>query len=144
MKKSPQKPAPSAARGKATSADHRSTQHHHKQSQVAQLSAANVEESPRMDRGDSAGGAGESLNQGTDSAKAKEAPRRGALDTLYGTNSAARTGKKAGETGRASSGGSGSSATADDGGQVPNPGSSEESAGTERDTMTGPRPGSGS
>lgn len=144
MKKDQQKPAPSAARGTTTAADHRVAQRHHKRSQVAQLSAANVEESPRMDRGDSAGGAGESLNQGTDPDKANEATRRGAVDTQYGTKSAAKTGKKVGESGRASSGGSGSSATADDGEKVPNPGSSEESSGAERDTMTGPRPGSGS
>ena len=118
--------------------DNKAAQRHHKQSQVAQLSQANVEESPRMDRG-SDGGAGESLERTPDSG-ADESLRRDDTDEQYGTHSSMKAG-------RASSGGSGSSGgvstgTGVDDAKAPNPGSSEKSAGAERDTMTTARPGS--
>ncbi|HET9023231.1 MAG TPA: hypothetical protein VFN64_01585 [Burkholderiaceae bacterium] len=130
-------------KGEVGAADHRVAQRHHKQSQFAQLSAANVEESPHMDRGDSAEGAGESLSHGRESGRAGESSRRGALDPQYGTKSSTRT---SGPSPAAP--GTQAGAEASKGGDrrqsAPNPGSSEESSGTERDTMTGPRPGSGS
>jgi hypothetical protein len=111
--------------------NNRAEQRHQKESQAAQLSAANVEESPHMDRGDSEGGAGQSLPAG-ETQRAGHQQKRGALDTQYGTKSGA---KPAAE--HASSGAD------DDVAEAPNPGSSEQSSGTERDTMSGPRPGSG-
>jgi len=124
------------SRGKATAADNRVAQRHHKESQAAQLSAANVEESPRMDRGDSEAGAGESLGDAPPTQRPAEPPQRGALDTQYGTDSSTKVPR----TGRASSGGSGSGHG--NGPQVaPSPGSPEDASGSERDTMTGPRPG---
>lgn len=153
MKKDQPQQKPSTAPAKPTAADNRVAQRHQKRSQAGQLSAANVEESPHMDRGDSAGGAGQSRSEGQDSGQAAESLRRGALDTQYGTNSSMKSGQKAGQSGRVSSAGSGSSGgsagSESSGGseaepQAPNPGSSEESSGAERDTMTGSRPGSGS
>jgi hypothetical protein len=140
MKKHTQQ-SPAKASG---AANQRVEQRRQKQNQVAQLGAANVEESPRMDRGDSAEGTGESMPEGRD--RAPQSTRRGALDTQYGTRSSTKTGpaeqaEQAEQGGRTSSGGSGSSTP--DRGDVPNPGSSEESTGADRDTMTGPRPGSG-
>jgi hypothetical protein len=125
----------------ATGVDHRAAQRHDRQSQAAELSAANVEESPHMDRGDSALGTGESLSHGRDSAaeaeQAAESLRRGALDTQYGTKSSMKTGQPAGSP-------SGATAETAKGGDrappAPNPGSSEPASGAERDTMTGPRP----
>ena len=133
-----QKPATG---GKASAADNRVAQRNQKQNQAAQLSAANIEESPHMDRGDSAGGSGESLGEGRESAKAGDALHRGALDTQYGTKSSLKSVQKPGQGGRVSSAGSGSSGS-EEAPQAPNPGSSEESSGAERDTMSGPRPGS--
>lgn len=133
MKKQP------SSRGSASRADNRVEQRHQKQSRAAQLSAANVEESPHMDRRDSAGGSGQSLGEAPGTQKPGETAKRGALDTQYGTDSAG----KAGQGGRASSGGSGASGRGEAPSQVPNPGSSEESSGTDRDTMSGSRPGSG-
>ncbi len=115
--------------------DNRAEQRNQKENQVAQLSAANVEESPKMDPGDSAGGEGESLDAGQ-SKESNQPLRRGALDTQYGTKSATKTSSK--DTGKAS--GRADTERA----QLPNPGSSEESSGSERDTMSGPRPGRGS
>jgi hypothetical protein len=112
--------------------DPRAAQRNQKQNRAVQLSAANVEESPHMDRRDSAQGAGESLPEGAPGERAGESMRRGAVDTQYGTRSELKT-----DVARnASSGGSGSSTP-----EAPNPGSSEQSSGAERDTMTGPRPG---
>ena len=125
----------------------RAAQRHQKESQVAQLSAANVEESPFMDRGDSAGGAGESLPEGSDAASGQQVPARGALDSQYGTDSSRKVPSehspaRSPEGGRASSGGSGSSPAGKPQG-TPDPGSSEKSksTGAEPDTMSGPRPG---
>jgi hypothetical protein len=128
-----------ASKGRTSAADHRAEQRNQKQNRAAQLSAANVEESPHMDKRDSAGGAGQSLGDAPDSKRGAEPPRRGALDTQYGTDSAGKTGG----TGRASSGGSGASSGKGAAPAAPNPGSSEESAGSDRDTMSGPQPGSG-
>jgi hypothetical protein len=116
--------------------DPRAEQRNQKQNRAVQLSAANVEESPHMDRRDSAQGAGESLPEGGPDERAGESMRRGAVDTQYGTRSEQKTDAAR----NASSGGSGPS-TDDRAAEAPNPGSSEESSGTERDTMTGPRPG---
>lgn len=127
------------SKGQSSAADHRAEQRNQKQNQAAQLSAANVEESPHMDQRDSAGGAGQSLGDAPGSKQAGESMRRGALDTQYGTDS----GSKSGGAGRASSGGSGASGGKGPAPAAPNPGSSEESSGTDRDTLTGPRPGSG-
>lgn len=132
-----QKPATG---GKASAADNPVAQRNQKQSQAAQLSAANVEESPHMDRGDSAGGSGESLGEGRESAKAGDALPRGAVDTQYGTKSS-KSAQQSGQGGRVASAGSGSSGS-EEAPQAPNPGSSEKSSGAERDTMSGPRPGS--
>jgi len=138
MKKDPARTAPSStSKGKATSADNRVAQRHHKESQAAQLSAANVEQSPHMDRGDSAAGTGESLGEAPPTEHPGEPPQRGAVDTQYGTESATKVPRP----GRASSGGSGSSGQVNGAQAAPNPGSSEESSGSERDTMTGSRPG---
>ena len=141
MKKDSGQQKPAAGGGKATAADHRVAQRHHKQSQAAQLSAANVEESPHMDRADSAAGSGESLGEGSESTAAQP-HRRGALDAQYGTDSAMKTAQKPGQAGRVSSAGSGSSGSGKDTQAAPNPGSSEASSGAERDTMSGSRPGS--
>ncbi len=133
MKKdSPSKPA-----GRADATDNKVAQRRQKQNQALQLSPADVEESPRMDRG-SAGGAGESLDRSPESG-AEESLRRDDTDEQYGTRSSMKAG-------RASSGGSGSSAGVSTGvgvddAEAPNPGSSEKSAGAERDTMTTSRPG---
>lgn len=117
--------------------DNRAARRHHRQSQAAQLGAANVEESPHMDRGDSAEGTGESLGHGRDGRDAApKPPQRGAVDTQYGTRSVQKTGAPADAGAEASKGG-------DRPGAAPNPGSSEESSGADRDTMTGSRPGSG-
>lgn len=132
-------PSPRSAASKSR-ADHRTEQRHQTQSQAAQLSAANVEESPHMDRRDSAGGAGQSLGEAPAAQTPGEQSRRGALDTQYGTVSTSKTGP----AGRASSGGSGPSDAAATAPQAPNPGNSEASSGSDRDTMTGSRPGSGS
>jgi hypothetical protein len=113
--------------------NNRAEQRHQKESQVAQLSAANVEESPHMDRGDSEGGAGQSLPAGQ-TQRAGAEHKRGAVDTQYGTKSGAQS-----ATDR--SGGDGSDGAA---AQTSNPGPAEQSSGSERDTMSGPRPGSGS
>lgn len=159
---SPQRPgqgeansAPAAEPGsdakKSSDAKHgnRAAQRHQKESQVAQLSAANVEqsaanveESPHMDRGDSAAGSGESLTEGRDAAGAGESLRRGAVDTQYGTRSGMKT-EAAQRAPSASPGTSESSGTRADSEppEAPNPGSSEESSGTDRDTMSGSRPG---
>ena len=125
----------------AGAADHRVAQRHHKLSQVAQLSAANVEESPHLDRGDSAEETGESLSHGREAGRAGKSSPRGALDTQYGTRSSMKTG---GPSPAASSPDTGAEASkgGDRGQSTPNPGSAQESPGTERDTMTGPRPGS--
>jgi hypothetical protein len=145
--------APAAPPGNDTKQGDRAVQHDRKKGQAArqssanvQQSAANVEESPRMDRGDSAGGAGESHPAGRDAAGAGDSMRRGALDTQYGT----RSGMKSEASQPARSGSSGSSDSSDSSGaggtdteppEAPNPGSSEESTGADRDTMSGPRPG---
>lgn len=133
--KSAEKPAPTPASKRSERADNRAAQRHQKESQVAQLSAANVEESPHMDRGDSEGGTGESLPAG-ERQRAGGQQKRGAVDTQYGTKSA----DKLAEKDRASS--SGTSSADDSSTQTSKPGSSEQSSGTERDTMSGPRPGS--
>lgn len=127
------------SKGRSSAADHRAEQRNQKQNQAAQLSAANVEESPHMDKRDSGGGTGQSLGNAQASRQPGESLRRGALDTQYGTDSS-----KTGSAGRASSGGSGASSGKDVAPAAPNPGSSEDSSGTDRDTMSGPRPGSGS
>lgn len=133
MKKQP------SSGGSASRADNRGEQRSQKQNQAAQLSAANVEESPHMDRRDSAGGSGQSLGDAPGVDKPGQPTKRGAVDTQYGTHSASKTG----QAGRASSGGSGSGSGQSTAPRAPNPGSSEDSAGTDRDTMSGPRPGSG-
>jgi hypothetical protein len=125
-----------APRPDADHTDHRVAQRHQKQSQAGQLSSANAEESPHMDRGDSAEGAGESLSHGRDDAA--KSLRRGALDTQYGTKSSMKSG------GDAAAPADDTSKHGDRAPQAPNPGSSEESSGAERDTMTSSRPGSGS
>lgn len=138
MKKDAARTPPSTpSGGKATAADHRVAQRHQKQSQAAHLSAANVEESPRMDRGDSAAGAGESLGDAPPTPRPANPPQRGALDTQYGTDSSTKVPR----TGRASSGGSGSSAQGSGVQVAPDPPSTEDASGSERDTMSGPRPG---
>lgn len=114
--------------------DNRAAQRHHRQSQAAQLGAANIEESPHMDRGDSAEGTGESLGHGRDAAP--KPPARGAVDTQYGTRSAAKTGAPADAGAEASKGGDRTGAT-------PAPDSSEDASRADRDTMTTSRPGSG-
>lgn len=124
----------------------RAAQRNQKEDQVAQLSAANIEESPFMDRGDSAGGAGESLPEGSDAASGQQVPARGALDSQYGTDGSGKVPSehspaRSSEGGRASSGGSGSSSPAGKPQDTPDPGSSDKSTGAERDTMSGPRPG---
>lgn len=127
-------PKPPSANQRNDQSNNRSEQRHQKQSRVAQLSAANVEESPHMDRRDSEGGSGQSLPGGEDP-RARQAPERGAVDTQYGTRSSTKTSKPAPANAR--------TGTTDDGAKgSPNPGSSEASSGTERDTMSGPRPGS--
>lgn len=131
MKKDSKQPPRQEA--KRTAVDNRVEQRNQKENQVAQLSAADIEESPHMDRGDSAGGAGESLPAG--SGKVPAPPRRGAVDTQYGTRSSV----KPGQAGRTSSGGSGSSTESDGA----DPASPDDSSGGDRDTMTGPRPGGG-
>lgn len=144
MKK--EQPGAGAPRKEGTRAvDNGAVQRHHKQSQDGQLAPANVEESPHMDRGDSALGAGESMSHGRETSeeadRTAESTRRGALDTQYGTKSSMKTGQPPGSP-------TGATAETAKGGDrapsAPNPGSSEESSGAERDTMTGPRPGSGS
>jgi hypothetical protein len=143
MKKDSGQRKPAAGGAKTTGADRGVEQRNRKQDQAAQLSPANIEESPYMDRGDSAAGSGESLEEGRESAKVAEQLRRGAPDTQYGTYSTMKTGeRKSGQAGRVSSAGSGSSGSGEDGRPAPNPGSSEASSGTERDTMSGSRPGS--
>ncbi|MGZ8273693.1 MAG: hypothetical protein ACXW2G_06050 [Burkholderiaceae bacterium] len=141
MKKDPRQQTTPAMAGKSTAVDSGVAQRDEKQNQAAQLSPANVEESPHMNRGDSAGGSGESLSEARDPAKGADSQRPGALDTQYGTKSSMKSGQKA-ETGRVASAGSGSSTAGEEAQQAPNPGSSEESTGAERDTMTGSRPGS--
>lgn len=89
-------------------------QRHQKQHQAGQMSA-DKEQSPKMDRGDSEGGSGESI-------------RRGALNTQYDAD-----GDKAQQK-ESSQGGSGQSKP-----HAANPGSSEKSTGSERDTMSGSR-----
>jgi hypothetical protein len=126
-------PQPTSASQRNDRSDNRAEQRHQKQSRVAQLSAANVEESPHMDRGDSEGGSGQSL-PGGDNRRAADSHERGAVDTQYGTRSSTKTKQPAPAT-------SGTAAD-DSASQSSNPGSSEESSGTERDTMSGPRPGS--
>jgi hypothetical protein len=133
MKKQP------SSGGPAARTDNRVEQRNQKQNQAAQLSAANVEESPHMDRRDSAAGSGQSLGEAPGVDESGASSERGAVDTQYGTRSASKTG----QAGRASSGGSGSGSGQTGTPHAPNPGSSEESSGTDRDTMTGPRPGSG-
>lgn len=135
-----------ASSTKKSSADagNREEQRDQEQKQGAQLSAANVEESPHMDRRDSAHGAGESLGSAPTSKEAGESFPRGALDTQYGTRSSTKTASTA-PTPSAGAGmpsGSGKPGGSDTPPQAPNPGSSEESSGAERDTMSGPRPGS--
>jgi hypothetical protein len=119
----------------SASRDNRAEQRHQKGSQVAQLSAANVEESPHMDRGDSEGGAGQSL-PGGDDRRAGQSHERGAIDTQYGTSSSTKTR----DSKPASSGATG--AADDSVRESAKPGPAEESPGSERDTMSGPRPGS--
>jgi hypothetical protein len=123
---------PGTARNDRT--NNRAEQRHQKESQVAQLSAANVEESPHMDRGESEGGSGESLPAGQ-TQRAGEQHKRGAVDAQYGTKSDAKSAADRTAPSKSSAEGPRS--------QTPNPESSEESSGTERDTMSGPRPGSG-
>lgn len=108
----------------------RGEQRHQKESQASQMSSANVEESPHMDRGDSRGGSGQSKGG---SAHASEAPKRGAVDTQYGTDSSMKSGHASGKP----------SASKQDAehADTPNPGSSEKSSGADRDTMSGSRPG---
>ena len=129
------KPAPKPGSERDDRTNSRAEQRHQKETQVAQLSAANVEESPFMDRGDSEGGAGESLPAG-ESQRAGEQQKRGALDAQYGTKSDS----KGAASDRSSSSAKGGSSDASS--QAPNPGSPEQSSGSERDTMSGPRPGS--
>jgi hypothetical protein len=142
--------APAAQPGNETKHLDRAVQRDQKKSELAQpssadveQSAANVEESPRMDRGDSAGGSGESRTEGRDTAAAGDAMRRGALDTQYGTRSGMKTEAArpapSGPSGPSSS--SGARGTDTEPPEAPNPGSSEESTGADRDTMSGPRPG---
>lgn len=128
----------------AAGVEPRAAQRHHRPGQAAELSAANVEESPHMDRGDSALGAGESLSHGretpSEAEQAAESLRNGALDTQYGTKSSMKTGQPAespsGATAESAKGGDRAPA-------APDPGTSGASSGAERDTMTGPRPGRG-
>ena len=131
-------------RSESAPGSNRAAQRHQKESQVAQLSAANVEESPFMDRGDSAGGAGESLPEGSDASSGRQVPARGALDAQYGTDGSGTVPSEHAPAwpadGRASSGGSGSSAAIKPH-DTPTPGRSETSTEAERDTMSGPRPG---
>ena len=136
-------PKPTRRKGGASAADHRVAQRHHKESQAAQLSAANVEESPHMDRGDDAGEAGESLSHGRDAGDAAEPLRRGALDTQYGTKSSSKTGGP-GPVSSGAATGSETSKGGDRGQSASDPGRPEDSSGTGRDTMTTSRPGSGS
>lgn len=143
MTKDPGQQKRPANGGTVTAADNRGVaQRNQKENQGAPLSAANVEESPHMDRGDSAGGSGQSLGDGRDPAKAADALRRGAVDTQYGTKSSMKTGRKSGQGGRVASAGSGSPGAGEQTQPAPNPGSSAESSGAECDTMTGSRPGS--
>lgn len=145
MKKDPGPQKRPATGGTATAADNRGVQRKQKESPAAPLSAANVEESPHMDRGDSAGGSGQSLGDGRDPPNAPDALRRGAVDTQYGTKSSMKTGwKSGGRGGRVASAGSGSSGAGEPTEPAANPGSPEGPSGAERDTMTGSRPRSGS
>ena len=113
-----------------------------KQKQAGGLTTANVEESPHMDRGDSGGGSGESLRDGREPAEAPDALRGGAVDSQYGTDSSIKTARTSGQGGRVSSAGSGSSGAGADPQRDTKLASPDESAGAERDTMTGSRPGS--
>lgn len=142
MKKDSARQKRPASGGQATTAASRVAQRSPKQDPAAQLTAANAEESPHMDRGDSAGGSGESLRDGRDPGNVADALRRGAVDAQYGTDSSTKTGRTSGRAGRVSSAGSGSSGAGQGTQEATKPGSPEESAGAERDTMTGSRPGS--
>ena len=142
MKKVPGQQKPPVTGGTATAADNPPAGPNQKENKAAPLSAANIEESPHMDRGDSAGGSGQSLGDGRDSARTADASSRGAVDTQYGTISSAKTGRKSGgQGGRVASAGSGSSGGGEQTQPVSNPGGSQEASGAERDTMTGSRPG---
>ena len=128
--------------GTASAADHPEAQPDRKENEATLMSAANVEESPHMDRGDSAGGSGQSLGDGRDPGNAADALARDAVDTQYGTISSMKTGRKSGrQGGRVASAGSGSSGGGEQTQPAPNPGGSQETSGAERDTMTGSRPG---
>jgi hypothetical protein len=139
----------SPTKGRADHTDNRVAQRHQKQSRAGQLSTANAEESPHMDRGDSAEGTGESLSHGRE--EAAKSLRRGALDTQYGTKSSLKSGgtdagapgKGGGQDAAAPNAASDTSKQSDRVPEAPNPGSSEDSSGAERDTMTSSRPGSG-
>jgi hypothetical protein len=104
------------------SSDNRDEQRNQKQNQASQLSAADQQQSPKMNRGESAGGSGESL-------------RHGALDAQYGTDSS-----KSGQ-GQKHSAGAEQSRPSGQSQSASNPGSSEKSTGSERDTMSGGREG---
>lgn len=110
----------------------RAEQRNQKENQIAQLSAANVEESPKMDPGDTPEASDDALRDDKGKQPGNQV-RRGAVDTQYGTHSEKKTTSPSG------------SADAPDSDnerrQTPDPGSSEQSPGAERDTMSGPRPG---
>jgi hypothetical protein len=143
MKKDSAQQKRPATGGQAITAARRTAQRGPKQGPAAEGTPANVEESPHMDRGDSAGGSGESLRDGRDPGKAaEERLPNGAVDTQYGTDSSIKTGRTSGQGGRVSSAGSGSSGAGADPQRDIKPASPDDSAGAERDTMTGSRPGS--